>query len=76
MNACIWYNQVTTEADLNTTTNDKTTRLHEDNSLELEVAQELEKDKHMVIALLMGANPSYEPICVDLAKKFTMGEDK
>ena len=30
----------------------------------------------MVITLLMGVNPSYEPLRVDLANKFIMGEDK
>ena len=39
------------------------------NSLELAVDQERAKEKNTLITLLMVENPSYEPLCVDLAKK-------
>ena len=39
------------------------------NSLELAVDQERAKEKNTLITLLMVENTSYEPLCVDLAKK-------
>ena len=45
-------------------------------SLELAVNQEWAKYKHMVIKLLTGESTSYEPLCVELAKKFITWEDK
>ena len=60
---------------MNRTNDYKTTTLQAATSLELEVAQEWEKDKHTEIKILIGENPTYKPLCVDL-KKLMMGEEK
>ena len=68
MNAGFWYNQVTTEAELKITNNDKIETLQAATSLELSVSQKWEKENHMAITLPMGENPSYEPLSVELEK--------
>ena len=69
MNSCIWYNIVTTEAELNIEKNNKTETPQAETTLEWAVAQEWTNEKHTEIALPRGENPSYKPLFVDLAKK-------
>ena len=47
INASIWYNPVTTEAELKITKNDKTATLQAATSLELKLDQEWANDKHI-----------------------------
>ena len=76
MNAGAWYDPVTTEEELKITKMMKQKLSRQQPPWNCQWHMNGKNIKHIEIALLMGENPSYKPLCVDLEKSIMMGEDK